>query len=124
MAVMGYQEPGFNVTPWRQLIYGREMAYYGTFEKVPAMGWTLVPLSPYQGGSDSSFWPYDEKIMAYDFMIGMNMMCGFTGSYRGGNGLYQGEEYTQREIAAQLGISRSYVSRIEKSAIGKLRQYF
>ena len=39
-------------------------------------------------------------------------------------GLYQGEEYTQREIAAQLGISRSYVSRIEKSAIGKLRQYF
>lgn len=38
-------------------------------------------------------------------------------------GLYQGEEYTQREIAAQLGISRSYVSRIE-SAIGKLRQYF
>ncbi len=91
MAVMGYQEPGFNVTPWRQLIYGREMAYYGTFEKVPAMGWTLVPLSPYQGGSDSSFWPYDEKIMAYDFMIGMNMMYGITGSYRGGNGLYQGE---------------------------------
>ena len=39
-------------------------------------------------------------------------------------GLYQGEEYTQREIAAQLGISRSYVSRIEKNAIGKLRQYF
>ena len=39
-------------------------------------------------------------------------------------GLYQGEEYTQREIAAQLGISRSYVSRIEKSAIGNLRQYF
>ena len=29
--------------------------------------------------------------MAYDFMIGMNMMYGITGSYRGGNGLYQGE---------------------------------
>ena len=28
---------------------------------------------------------------------------------------------TQREIAAQLGISRSYVSRIEKKAIEKLR---
>lgn len=36
-------------------------------------------------------------------------------------GLYEGEEYTQREIARQLGISRSYVSRIEKSAIEKLR---
>ncbi len=39
-------------------------------------------------------------------------------------GLYGEEEYTQREIAKQLGISRSYVSRIEKSAIEKLREYF
>lgn len=39
-------------------------------------------------------------------------------------GLYEGEEYTQREIACQLGISRSYVSRIEKSAIEKLRTFF
>ncbi len=39
-------------------------------------------------------------------------------------GLYNQEEYTQREIAKQLGISRSYVSRIEKSAIEKLRDFF
>ena len=39
-------------------------------------------------------------------------------------GLYNQEEYTQREIAKQLWISRSYVSRIEKSAIEKLREYF
>lgn len=39
-------------------------------------------------------------------------------------GLYNGEEYTQREIARQIGISRSYVSRIEKSAIEKLREHF
>ena len=39
-------------------------------------------------------------------------------------GLYNGEEYTQREIASQLGISRSYVSRIEKSAVEKLRGFF
>ena len=39
-------------------------------------------------------------------------------------GLYNEEEYTQREIAKQLGISRSYVSRIEKSAIEKLRGFF
>lgn len=36
-------------------------------------------------------------------------------------GLYGEEEYTQREVADILGISRSYVSRIEKSAIEKLR---
>ena len=39
-------------------------------------------------------------------------------------GLYSGEEYTQREIARQLGISRSYISRIEKSAVEKLRKVF
>lgn len=39
-------------------------------------------------------------------------------------GLYNEEEYTQREIANRLGISRSYVSRIEKGAIRKLRPYF
>ena len=31
---------------------------------------------------------------------------------------------TQREIASAFGISRSYVSRIEKSAIDKLRDGF
>ena len=39
-------------------------------------------------------------------------------------GLFQGKEYTQREIAQELGISRSYISRIEKSAIEKLRKHF
>ena len=36
-------------------------------------------------------------------------------------GLCGTEELTQREIADKLGISRSYVSRIEKSALEKLR---
>lgn len=35
-------------------------------------------------------------------------------------GLYNGDELTQREIADMLGISRSYVSRIEKKALKKL----
>lgn len=39
-------------------------------------------------------------------------------------GLYDTEPYTQREIAAKLGISRSYVSRIEKKAIEELRRFF
>ena len=39
-------------------------------------------------------------------------------------GLFGCREHTQREIAAQMGISRSYVSRIEKKALGKLREKF
>ena len=36
-------------------------------------------------------------------------------------GLDRERPLTQREIAARCGISRSYVSRIEKKALGKLR---
>ena len=39
-------------------------------------------------------------------------------------GLGDNRELTQREIAAKLNISRSYVSRIEKSALKKLRSRF
>ena len=39
-------------------------------------------------------------------------------------GLYQRDPLTQREIARRLGISRSYVSRIEKKGIQMLRQAF
>ena len=39
-------------------------------------------------------------------------------------GLSNRAPVTQREIAAQMGISRSYVSRIEKKALEKLRKGF
>jgi RNA polymerase sporulation-specific sigma factor len=39
-------------------------------------------------------------------------------------GLHGTKEITQREIADKLGISRSYVSRIEKIALRKLRDRF
>ncbi|MFU0827911.1 MAG: RNA polymerase sporulation sigma factor SigK [Lachnoclostridium sp.] len=39
-------------------------------------------------------------------------------------GLNMQEEITQREIANKIGISRSYVSRIEKKALKKLRECF
>ena len=39
-------------------------------------------------------------------------------------GLFDGEEHTQSEIGEAMGISRSYVSRIEKKALGKLRNCF
>lgn len=90
MGVMGYEEAAFAIPRTHQLIYGREIAYYGTFGKMPSMGWTLVPFSAYTGGDDSVFWPYDERINDYDYIIALNMMFGVGGSYRGANGLYQG----------------------------------
>jgi RNA polymerase sporulation-specific sigma factor len=38
--------------------------------------------------------------------------------------VHGGDERTQREIAKELGISRSYVSRIEKRALMKLYHEF
>ena len=39
-------------------------------------------------------------------------------------GLFGARPMTQREIASALGISRSYVSRIEKKALEKLKKSF
>ena len=39
-------------------------------------------------------------------------------------GLFDSREYTQREVAEMLRISRSYVSRIEKRALEKLKESF
>jgi len=39
-------------------------------------------------------------------------------------GLYGKKEITQHEVGEKMGISRSYVSRIEKKALKKLREYF
>lgn len=39
-------------------------------------------------------------------------------------GLYEKDEITQKEIAKKLGISRSYVSRIEKRALTKILREF
>lgn len=39
-------------------------------------------------------------------------------------GLNGNKPFTQREVAAKLGISRSYVSRIEKKALGRLKKRF
>ena len=36
-------------------------------------------------------------------------------------GLLGGEEFTQKEVADKLGISQSYISRIEKKVIRRLR---
>lgn len=38
-------------------------------------------------------------------------------------GLYNTKEFTQKEVAELLGISQSYISRIEKKVIKKLRLY-
>ena len=38
-------------------------------------------------------------------------------------GLFGTKECTQREISTELGISRSYVSRIEKKALDKLKKF-
>lgn len=39
-------------------------------------------------------------------------------------GLYGNRPRTQRELAAEYGISRSYVSRIEKKALERMREAF
>ncbi|MFD2114272.1 LamG-like jellyroll fold domain-containing protein [Paenibacillus yanchengensis] len=82
--VMGYEEIAFSQPRLEQLIYGRMIAYHGTYAKTPSMGWTLVPFSQYHGGGDAAtFMPFDKKIKDYDYIVALNFMSGIAGSFRG-----------------------------------------
>ena len=37
-------------------------------------------------------------------------------------GMYDGKEHTQKEVADRIGISQSYISRLEKKIILRLRK--
>ena len=43
--------------------------------------------------------------------------------YRRIRDLREDRDLTQKQVAQMLGISRSYVSRIEKAALERLREY-
>ena len=78
-------------------------------------------------GSDKDMVP-DEVAMKIDADIALNLIDRVLDArearvIRMRYGLEDGEFHQQHEVAKALGISRSYVSRIEKRALEKLRKH-
>ena len=82
----------------RQLVLGRQNMFDGTFDRMPSMSWTFVPLTQYHGGgAAATIEPLDEHLDAYMAHMMQNYGVGVQACYRGPR-LYDTEKTKQAVI--------------------------
>jgi hypothetical protein len=81
---IGYREVNWSLPRDRQIMLGRQNLYDGTWEKIPSMGWTFVPLVEYQGGGvAATLEPLSEHLDSYQAHLVQNFGYGVQACYRG-----------------------------------------
>lgn len=81
---IGYREVNWSLPRERQLILGRQINYDGTWERLPSMCWTFVPLTQYHGGgAAATLEPLSEHLDAYEAHMMQNYGAGIQACYRG-----------------------------------------
>ena len=94
------------------------MSFFLIFYRM-LLAWPTCPESVQKGNSEIRIFYVDlpwQRLRGLCFSLKSYSCCRY--------GLFENNEMTQREIADQLHISRSYVSRIEKNALKKLKTLF
>ncbi len=95
---IGYREVNWSLPRERQLVLGRQNIYDGTWERMPSMSWTFVPLTQYHGGgAAATIEPLDEHLDAYEAHMMQNYGTGVQACYRGPR-LYDTERTKQTVI--------------------------
>jgi len=72
--------------------------------RLRACGWEVLPMLSYAASALDTLSPREREIITLRF------------------GLGGGKEQTQKEVADRLGISQSYISRLEKRIIQRLKK--
>ncbi|MFT7034371.1 MAG: hypothetical protein ACJA2S_002885 [Cyclobacteriaceae bacterium] len=81
---IGYREVNWSLPRERQLVLGRQNIYDGTWDRLPSMSWTFVPLTQYHGGgAAATIEPLDEHLDAYTAHMMQNYGTGVQACYRG-----------------------------------------
>ena len=81
---IGYREVNWSLPRERQLVLGRQNMYDGTFDRLPSMSWTFVPLTEYHGGgAEATIEPLDTHLEAYRAHMVQNYGMGVQACYRG-----------------------------------------
>lgn len=81
---IGYREVNWSLPRERQLVLGRQNIFDGTFERMPSMSWTFVPLTQYHGGgAAATIEPLDEHLDIYKAHMLQNYGMGVQACYRG-----------------------------------------
>ncbi len=81
---IGYEEVAFSQPRQEQLISSRIYNYKGTFNKIPSMGWSFLPIEVYHGGGEAaSFAPLEENLADYEWSVFQHIMSGVLPCFRG-----------------------------------------
>ena len=81
---IGYREVNWSLPRERQLVLGRQNIYDGTWERIPSMSWTFVPLTQYHGGGEeATLEPLKDHLEDYKAHMIQNYGSGVQACYRG-----------------------------------------
>ncbi len=95
---IGYREVNWSLPRERQLVLGRQNIYDGTWDRLPSMSWTFVPLVQYHGGgAAATIEPLNDHLDAYEAHMVQNYGMGIQACYRGPR-LYDTEKTKQTVV--------------------------
>jgi hypothetical protein len=104
---IGYREVNWSLPRERQLVLGRQNIYDGTWDRLPSMSWTFVPLVQYHGGGASAtIEPLNDHLDAYTAHMIQNYGTGVQACYRGPR-LYDTER-TKQAVAKVVKWYKQY----------------
>jgi hypothetical protein len=89
---IGYRENNWSLPRRHQLIHTRQNIYDGTWESIPSMRWSFIPLTQYHGGgAAATIEPLHQHLDHYEMMLVSNIGSGVQSAFRGPR-LYDTEE--------------------------------
>jgi hypothetical protein len=81
---IGYRENNWSLPRREQLVHTRQNIFDGTWESIPSMRWSFIPLAQYHGGgAAATIEPLHEHLDHYEMMLASNIGMGIQSALRG-----------------------------------------
>ncbi len=81
---IGYRENNWSLPRREQLIHTRQNIFDGTWESIPSMRWSFIPLAQYHGGgAAATIEPLNKHLNHYEMMLISNIGMGIQSALRG-----------------------------------------
>ena len=113
---VGYRENNWSLPRRHQLIHTRQNIFDGTWESLPSMRWSFIPLAQYHGGgAAATIEPLNEHLDHYEMMLVSNIGMGIQSALRGPR-LYDTEE-TKNMVKRVVSWYKKYRNILESDVI-------
>ena len=113
---VGYRENNWSLPRRHQLIHTRQNIHDGTWESLPSMRWSFIPLAQYHGGgAAATIEPLHEHLDHYEMMLVSNIGFGIQSAVRGPR-LYD-TEATKQMVTRVVSWYKKYRDILESDII-------